>query len=258
MEQLVLVEKHYRTGYIILNRPEKRNALSVALINRLKAALQELIYDEKIKIIVIKSSGKAFCAGADLDYIIQMRNNNFEENLRDSQNLRELFDLIFHCPKICIAQVQGPALAGGCGLATVCDFCFATPDAVFGYTEARIGFIPALVMVYLQNKISATHTRELLLTGDILSAEKALQIGLINQVIDNDKIEKTIAEFAEKLCESVSDASVAMIKEMLVGIQGKNFSEALEYAARMNAGARETEDCKRGMEAFLNKEKITW
>lgn len=256
--QLVTYETKERVGYITLNRPEKRNALSYEMVSDLKQAFQMAEEDAACKVIVIKGNGEAFCAGADLAYLQQLQKNTYEENLADSRHLMELFDKIYHSKKVVISQVHGPALAGGCGLATVCDFCFATPASTFGYTEVKIGFVPAIVMVFLVRKVAEKTAREILLTGEVFNAEKALSYNLINNIVAPELLESTVFEFAQKLCRQASGQSLSLVKEMLSKVQSMDVREALEYAAGTNATARASEDCKRGIAAFLNKEKLNW
>ena len=170
----------------------------------------------------------------------------------------ELFQFIYHSHKVVISQISGPALAGGCGLATVCDFSFATPQSTFGYTEVKIGFVPAIVMVFLVRKVAEKTARQLLLTGDVFDAQKALNYGLINEVVEADALEETVFKFAQKLCKQTSAQSLGLVKEMLANVQSMEVNSALDYAAQTNAKARATEDCKKGIAAFLNKEKLTW
>lgn len=256
--QLVLTEVRNRVGYVILNRPEKRNALSPELVGELKQVISDFLANEEVKVIVLKSADKPFCAGADLGYLAKIREFSYEENVADSQNLRQLFDLLHQGNKIFISQVEGPALAGGCGLASICDFCFASSEATFGYTESKIGFVPALVAVYLQGRLKGSDIRELLLTGKIISAEEAQRIGLINSVFRAEEIGNAVTAFSENLADSVSGQSVAFIKELLRTIPGMNTGNALDFAAEMNAKARNSSDCIKGIDSFLNKQKISW
>ncbi len=258
MSNLVQYEVKDRVGYIILNRPEKRNALSYEMVSEIKLAFMNAEADKDCKVIVIKGSGEAFCAGADLAYLQQLQTNTFDENLADSRHLMELFQFIYHSNKVVISQINGPALAGGCGLASVCDFSFATPESTFGYTEVKIGFVPAIVMVFLVRKVSEKNAREMLLTGDVFKAEKALQYGLINYIVEPDELEDAVFKFAQKLCKQASAQSLGLVKEMLANVQSMDVNKALEYAAQTNAKARATDDCKRGIAAFLNKEKLSW
>lgn len=258
MSNLVQYEVKDRVGYITLNRPEKRNALSYEMVSEIKLAFMNAEADKECKVIVIKGSGEAFCAGADLAYLQQLQTNTFDENLADSRHLMELFQFIYHSKKVVVSQINGPALAGGCGLASVCDFSFATPESTFGYTEVKIGFVPAIVMVFLVRKVAEKNAREMLLTGDVFKADKALQYGLINYIIEPEELDDVVFKFAQKLCKQTSMQSVELIKEMLANVQSMDVNEALEYAAQTNAKARATDDCKRGIAAFLNKEKLSW
>lgn len=255
---MVISEIRERVGYISLNHPEKRNALGPQMVAALKESITAFLASPEIKVIVLRSTSSVFCAGADLGYLAQIRDFSREENLADSQSLRELFDLIYQSDKLFISEVKGPALAGGCGLATLCDFCYADPEATFGYTESKIGFVPALVMVYLQHRISGAHLRDLLLTGRIISAEEALEKGLVNQVVLAGDLESEVFAFASGLCKSVSASSVGFIKKMLRELPGMSLNDSLDYAASVNADARKSADCIKGIDAFLNKEKLNW
>ncbi len=258
MSNLVLYEVKNRVGYITLNRPEKRNALSFEFVQEIKAVFKKAEADTECKVIVLKANGEAFCAGADLAYLQQLQNNTHEENLTDSNNLMELFRAIYLSPKVVISMVNGPALAGGCGLATVCDFSFASAESTFGYTEVKIGFVPAIVMVFLVRKTGEKTARELLLTGNIFDAAQAKAYGLINEVFTKEELENKTEEFALKLCKQASASSLAFVKEMLAEVQHLTVNEGLAYASEMNAKARKTDDCKKGIAAFLNKEKLSW
>jgi len=258
MTEQILTEIRDRIGYVTLNRPEKRNALNAEMVKELKAALQSMISDENAKVIVLRAEGKVFCSGADLGYLQSLQNFTYEENLEDSRNLKDLFQMIYTAPKVIIAQIQGHALAGGCGLATVCDFSYSVKEAKFGYTEVKIGFIPAIVKVFLLRKIGEGKAKELLLEADLLEAGKAKEFGLINKVVEEGKLEQEVYDLAQKLINQNSGQSMALTKEMIANVQEKSLEEGLEYAAMMNAKARGTSDCQKGIAAFLNKEKIDW
>ncbi len=256
--KFVEVEIKERVGYIILNRPDKRNALNADFVGELKAAFQSAEKNNAIKVIVLKANGEAFCAGADLGYLKSLQENSFEENLADSNNLMELFKLIYFLKKIVIAQVEGHAIAGGCGLATVCDFVYAVPDIKFGYTEVRIGFIPAIVSLFILRKIGETRAKELLLSGDLIDSLVAERYGLINKISPAIEIDEKVFIFAKRLCEQNSGQSMGSTKDLIAKVQHLNIKEGLDLAANKNAKSRETEDCKSGISAFLNKEKLTW
>lgn len=247
-----------RIGYITLNRPDKRNALSFEVVKELKEAFAKMEKEEAVKVIVLKANGDVFCSGADLSYLQKLQGFSYEENLEDSNHLKELFAQIYTLHKVVIAQVQGHALAGGCGLATVCDFTFSVPEAKFGYTEVKIGFIPAIVMVFLLRKIGEARAKQLLLSGDPVKAEDALRLGLITKVVSKESLEADVNAFAQTLVTANSAHAMMLTKQMIAQVQSMPLEEALTYAASMNAQARASADCRKGVAAFLNKEKLTW
>ncbi|CAN5364038.1 enoyl-CoA hydratase-related protein [soil metagenome] len=255
---LVLIEKKERIGFLTINRPEKRNALSFELVTELISAFHQAHEDKEIKVIILKASGTIFCAGADLAYLQKLQSNTFEENLEDSRHLKDLYQLIYTMDKVVIAQINGHAIAGGCGLASICDFSFAVPEAKFGYTEVRIGFVPALVNVFLLRKLGEGRSRQLLLGGNLIDAVTAMEMGLINWVVPAIHLEERVIEFARSLCIENSAESMAYVKKIIAEVPGMELNKALEYSATLNAQARASEDCKKGISAFLNKEKITW
>lgn len=255
---LVIYEVKDRIGYITLNRAEKRNALSAELVTELKDTFAKAEKDSAVKVIVLKANGDSFCAGADLAYLQSLQQFSYEQNLEDSNHLKDLFLQIYTLKKIVIAQVQGHALAGGCGLATVCDFAFAVPEAKLGYTEVKIGFIPAIVMVFLLRKIGEQKAKHLLLTGELITAETAERWNLINQVVAKEQLHQTVADFAQKLITNNSAQSMELTKQMIAAVQSMSLEDALKHASQMNAQARGTEDCKKGIAAFLNKQDLRW
>ena len=247
-----------RVAYITINRPEKRNALNPQLVQDLKDLFSEAEVSKEAKVIVLKANGEAFCAGADLAYLKELQSNTFEENIADSNHLKELFEQIYHNKKVVIAQVEGHAIAGGGGLATVCDFVFSVPEAKFGFTEVKIGFVPAIISVFILRKIGEMRTKELLLTGQLVTANKAKALNLINYIYDKDDIEDEVQSFAEKLIINCSGDSLGLTKELLANVSSMDYKEGLSYASEMNANARQSKDCIAGISAFLNKDRIIW
>ena len=247
-----------RVGFITLNRPEKRNALNAQFVSELKEAFNHAEKDTDCKVVILNAKGDAFCAGADLSYLQELQSNSYDENLADSTHLMELFQQIYTLPKVVIAQVQGHAIAGGCGLASVCDLAIASKESKFGYSEVKIGFVPAIVSVFLIKQIGVAKSKELLLTGKIISADEAKSIGLINKVSIKEKLESSVMYTAQSLVKTASADSLKLTKQLINGVSDKSISEGFEWAAEMNAKARETNDCKKGIAAFLNKEKLNW
>jgi methylglutaconyl-CoA hydratase len=256
---MIEVEFENRITWIYLNRPDKRNALSQELVLALTDEITFQLTNDACRLIVIGARGTSFCSGADLESILQLQTNSFDENLADSQLLRKLFQLIFESPKPIISMVHGAAFAGGCGLASLTDFCFASKDAKFAYTEVKIGFIPALVMVFLKHKIAGQHLRNLLYTGQIISAQQAYEIGLISHLADdNIALKEQVAAFANQFITQTSGNSFTLTKKLLLATNNLNLNDALDIAAKTNAHARSTDDCKKGIHAFINKIKLTW
>lgn len=258
VDAMVMYEVRNRVAYIRMNRPEKRNALSPEMVQALRDAFARFRQDATAKVAVLSGEGKAFCAGADLAYLQTMQAFSYDENLQDSNNLKQLFLEIYLTPKLVIAQTHGYTLAGGCGLASVCDLVYAGTQTKFGYTESKLGFLPAIVSVFLVRKLGEAHVRELLLTGDQIDAEKAVRIGLAHQVFPEETLAQSVTEVAERLCRENSSQSVLLTKRMIAELQMMNLKEGLEYAAEMNARAREHDDFKKGVRSFLNKEKLSW
>lgn len=255
----LLYETSNRKATITLNRPEKRNALDDAMVGELGTAFQQAARDQNVKVIILRGAGPAFCAGADLEYLSRIAKYDLEENRADSNKLAHLFKTIYELRKPVIAAVHGPALAGGCGLASVCDIVIATEEsASFGYTEVRIGFIPAVVMIFLIKRVGEGKARELVLRGNTISANEAAAIGLVNIVVPAAVFEQTIGKLVSDLLQNNSLLAMGLCKEMLSKLHGLNLMEALDFAANMNAAARMTPDCKEGIAAFLNKEKLQW
>jgi methylglutaconyl-CoA hydratase len=257
MEYIELEVKE-RIGTIILNRPKKRNALNFELVSELKEAFTSFERDESVKVIVLKAKGPAFCAGADLAYLQKLQGFSYEENLLDSKHLKELFLTIYTLKKVVVAQVQGNAIAGGCGLASVCDFAFTVPEAMFGYTEVKLGFIPAIVMVFLLRKIGVGNASHLLLSGELISADEACRMGMVNKVVPSEILEDAVLTFAKKLLVENSSQAMLTTKQMIAKVQSMQLDEALNFAAEMNAIARSSDDCQKGIRAFLDKQKIAW
>jgi methylglutaconyl-CoA hydratase len=247
-----------RIATVTLNRAEKRNALHPNMVTELLDALHLIELDNDAKVVIIKANGEAFCAGADLSYLQQLQTNTFEENLEDSRHLKKLFKTIYDFPKVVIAQVEGTALAGGCGLANVCDFCYATPESKFGFTEVKIGFIPALVSVFLVRKIGEAKAKDLLLSGTIISANEAAECGLVTKIVEKESIADFVKDKCNQLILQASAQSLSLTKNLISATQHLSIDDALEYAANQNAIARATEDCKKGIASFLNKQKLNW
>jgi methylglutaconyl-CoA hydratase len=258
MFQFVQYAVDNRVARVTLNRPDKRNALNQTVVNELTEAFTKASNDPAVKVVQLHANGNVFSAGADLDYLQQLQRNAFDENLADSTRLADLFKLIATMPKPVVACVRGAAIAGGCGLATVCDFSLVSNDTQFGYTESRIGFVPAIVMIFLLRKIGDTRARDLMLTGRLIDAAEAERIGLVTKALPAEQLDSELEQLTNALLNDASAQSMALIKQMAVNVPSMTLDDALQYAAKTNAAARASDDCKRGIAAFLSKEKISW
>ena len=257
-EELVLYSVKDRIASITLNRVEKRNALNPDLVAQLINNLQRAAEDEDVKVIVLKANGSTFSAGADLAYLQQLQQNSYEENVADSNNLKNLFTTICYLPKVVIAQIEGHAIAGGCGLATVCDIVFSVPEANFGYTEVKLGFVPAIVSCFLMRKTSETIAKRILLTGELFTAEEALRYNLITFVTNKEDIAQKVNDFAVDLCNNTSGNALMVTKQLINQTTYPLLEKSLELAIQINARVRESEDFKKGIASFLKKEKTKW
>jgi len=241
---------------ITLNRPEKRNALSFQMIAEVLTALDEIENSEAL-VAIFTGAGKAFCAGMDLDELKSLIGKTRAENVEDSRRMAKLFRRLYDFPKPTIAAVNGAAIAGGTGIATMCDFTFAAPEAKFGYTEVRIGFVPAIVSSVLVWQVGHKIARDLLLTGRVFDADEAHRIGLVNEVVPSDSLMKRSRELAGKLIEN-SPSSVRLTKKLINSFISQALDEQMQQAIEENAAIRQTSDFREGVSSFLEKRKPRW
>ena len=241
---------------LTLNRPDNRNAISYELIADLQKAL-EAIEKSASQVLIITGAGKAFSSGMDLENLKSLIGRTPEQNLEDSRTMARLFRSIYDFPKPTIAAVNGAAIAGGTGIATICDFTLATQEAKFGYTEVRIGFVPAIVSNFLVRQVGEKHARDLLLTGRIFGADEALRLGLVNEIVDPDRLLPRAYELARILMEN-SPASLRATKALLSQSINEELDRRVESAIEGNARVRQTPDFREGISAFLEKRKPRW
>src|SRR5216684_3829511 len=241
---------------ITLNRPEKRNAVSRALVEELLAALDE-VEKSSAQVVILTGAGKAFCAGMDLEELKALLGRTHDENVQDSSRMAHIFRRIYDFPLPTIAAVNGAAIAGATGFATMCDFTLAVPEAKFGYTEVRIGFVPAIVSSLLVWQVGHKIARDLLLSGRIFDAEEAYRFGLVNEIVPAEHLITRARELAVQLMEN-SPTSVRQTKKLINGFIAKTLDQQIEAAVEQNAGIRQTEDFREGVTAFLEKRKPRW
>jgi methylglutaconyl-CoA hydratase len=252
------IQLSYGSGIatLTLNRPEKRNAISYELIDEFLQALAE-VAQSPVRVLILTGAGAAFCSGMDLENLKALLGRTAKQNLQDSDTMAKLFRSLYEFSKVTIAAVNGAAIAGGMGLATLCDFTLAVPEAKFGYTEVRIGFIPAIVSVFLQRQIGEKPARDLLLTGRIIGADEAHRVGLINEVVPAEKLMERAHQLAGLLLEN-SPESLLRTKRLLTESSRDELDAQIGVALHENAAIRETADFREGITSFLEKRKPRW
>ena len=237
---------------LLLDRPEKRNALNDGLISALKDALREADGDPEVRVVIIRGAGNDFCSGADLASIQKIANATYEENLADARSLGELFTLIREVRVPVVAAVHGRALAGGCGLAMACDLIVADANARFGFPEVKIGFVPAMVAAIVRRNMSERRAFAVLTLGHEMTARELLVEGVVHAVAEDGDFEETIASVTERYAK-LSGSAVQMTKRLLYDIDRLDFDAAIEAGADINAKARMTDDCRAGIAKFLDR-----
>ena len=256
MYQTLLLEITGNVATITLNRPDKRNAISTQMMAEMQTALDE-IEKSHARVGIVTGAGKAFCAGMDLEMLACIAKQSPAENQEDSRRIAKMLRRIWSFPRPLIAAVNGPAFAGGCGIATLCDFTLAAPEAKFGYTEVKIGFLPAIVSVFLTRQIGEKRSRDLLLTGRIIEAAEAKEFGLVSEIVPADKLMERAHELANVLI-AASPSSLTRSKHLLVSSAAAGVDHDLERAILENARIRCTPDFQEGVASFLEKRKPVW
>lgn len=241
---------------ITLNRPERRNALTPEMQQELITEL-ESARDGATQVVILTGAGTAFCAGLDLTVLERTESKSAAEQEANTRCLARLFRTLYTLPIPTIAAVNGHAIAGGTGLATLCDFTFAVPEAKFGYTEVKIGFVPALVSAFLWLQIGEKRARSLLLTGRIFGAQEAQVLGLVNEIIEPDRVLPHSTTFAQELLQN-SPAAMRATKELLLAQSLPQLDAQIERAIAVSITARQQPDFREGVAAFLEKRKPAW
>jgi methylglutaconyl-CoA hydratase len=254
--ETLLLDTTEHLSTITLNRPEKRNAITTQMIADLQSAL-DAIEKTDTRVVIVTGTGKAFCAGIDLELLQAIAQQTPAENQDDSRRIAKMFRKIWSYSRPLIAAVNGHALAGGCGIATLCDFTLSVPEAKFGYTEVKIGFLPAIVSVFLSRQIGEKRCRDLLLTGRLVEASEAKELGLVNEIVSSEKLMARAHELGNDLL-AASPSSITRAKHLLVSAAAAGVDHDLERAVLESARVRCTPDFKEGLAAFLEKRKPIW
>jgi methylglutaconyl-CoA hydratase len=237
---------------LTLNDPERANPLSPAMMEALTGALERAAADDGVRAVILTGAGRHFSAGADLEALERVASGGDEAaNRADSEGLRRLFEVLLGHPKLTVAAVHGAAIAGGCGLATACDLVVAEGGARFAYTEVKIGFIAAVVLTFLTRRVPGHVARRMLLDPEMLSGERAVAIGLADELADEGRALERARELALAVCAKASPAALAATKALLNEAIGLGWREALEVAAAANVAQRRHVECVRGVRRFL-------
>lgn len=252
----ILINDNPPIRTITLNRPERRNAMTQEMQSELISALEETAVSEN-RVLILTGAGEAFCSGLDLSELQTMRNKTAAEHRIDAQRIGRLLVALYESRVPTIAAVHGPAIAGGTGLATICDFTLATPAAKFGFTEVRIGFVPALVSAFLSLQLGDKRCRDLLLTGRLFDAAEAHQMGLVNEIVAHGELMARAETLAQTLLAN-SPQSLSATKRLLAAQNRPWLDAAIIAAMEANAESRETADFHEGISAFLEKRKPVW
>jgi methylglutaconyl-CoA hydratase len=247
---------------ILLNRPEKRNALSHQLIEDLTQALEAFAASQTCRVVIITGAGSSFCAGLDIEHLHAMavapgHLSATDDYHADAQRIATLLNTLYSLPKPTIAAVNGAAIAGGMGIATLCDFTLAVPEAKFGFTEVRIGFVPAIVAAFLRTQLGEKSSRDLLLTGRLISATEAQSLGLINRIVDEPDLMREAHALAHRLIRN-SPAALEATKRLLGRFTDRHLPDDIEAAIRASVDARSNADFQEGVSAFLEKREPQW
>jgi methylglutaconyl-CoA hydratase len=253
----ILISEDAGVRTITLNRPERRNALTQEMQVDLIEAFREADDSATTRVVVLTGAGDAFCAGLDLTSLQRMQDKSALTLSEDAHRLQKLFRTLYELPVPTIAAVNGHAVAGGTGLATLCDFTLAVPAAKFGYTEVKIGFVPALVSAYLSLQVGEKQARNLLLTGRLFTAEEALGLGLVTEIVPPEELQARVRSLTEILIAN-SPSSLRATKNLLTDQNRAWLDAAMHVSMQANARSRETPDFREGIAAFLEKRKPTW
>lgn len=250
-------EKIGEVAHITLDRPKVHNAFNSVMIGELLTAFARIKDDPEVRMGVLTGEGKSFCAGADLNWMREIVRYSYEQNLEESLQIAELHHNIYTLPKPTVAKVNGTAIGGGTGFLSACDIAIASEEARFGLSEVKLGLVPAAISPYVVRKIGESKAREYFLTGVRISAERAVEIGLINEIVPLRELGDRVAELVDQLLTSGPEA-LARCKELILNVARMGTEEAGEYTARMIADLRISAEGQEGMAAFLEKRKPSW
>lgn len=255
--ETIIVNLEPPIARLILNRPEVHNAFNSVMIRELTQALKEIKSQSDLRVLILTGEGKSFCAGADLNWMREIINYSFEENLRESRELAELMFQLDQLPLPSIARINGATIGGGNGFHAACDIAIASEEAFFSLSEVKIGLIPAVISPYVIRRIGESWARQYFLTGERISAKKAEEIGLVHKTVPGPELDEAVAEIVKLLLTSGPEA-IRRSKELIQRVPLMSIEEAKEYTAKVIAELRISPEGQEGMAAFLEKRKPSW
>ena len=255
--ETVRLEMDSGVARVTMNRPDIRNAFNEVMISELRQAFAAINADESVRVVVLTGEGKSFCAGADLHWMRKVVSYTYEQNYEDSLNLASLMREVYDCPRPVVGRINGAAIGGGTGLVAVCDIPVAADTAVFSFSEVKIGLVPACISPYVLKRVGERYGREYFLTGERLTADKALRCGLVNRVVASDDLDTAVDEVVGNLLTSGPDA-LATCKRMVRMVGDMDLDAAGPATAEMIAKLRMSEEGQEGMAAFLERRKPAW
>jgi methylglutaconyl-CoA hydratase len=246
-----------QVAHVRLNRPDVRNAFNAELIATLTSTFEELGNDENVRAIVLSGEGPVFCGGADISWMRASLDLSYGDNVADARRMSDMFRTIDRCPKPVIVKIHGAALGGGAGLAAVCDIVIASSDAVFGFTEVKLGIIPAVISPFVLAKIGASHARALFLTGERFDAKRAHHIGLVHEVVVADTLDVSVERIVNEIL-SAGPSAVAAAKALVPRVREASYVESRDLTAEAIAKQRTSSEGQEGLRAFLERRKAGW
>ena len=249
--------KDGRIGRVSFCRPEIHNAFNGTVIAEMSHLFKELAQDDDLRVILLTGEGKSFCAGADLNWMREVITQSFEQNLAESNALAELFYQIYTFKRPVVGRINGAAIGGGTGFVAVCDIAIAARSAKFSFSEVKIGVVPACIGPYVIRKMGEGKSRELFITGERMSADRAFEVGLVNKVVDDDRLDSEVENLIQSILSSGPEA-VAMAKKLVSEVPLMSPAQFKPFTAEMIAKLRVSSEGQEGMDAFLNKRKPKW
>jgi methylglutaconyl-CoA hydratase len=255
--QFLNVRREGPVEYITLNRPDVRNAFNEQVIDEITRWAAEVAEDDEVRVAVLAGAGKAFCAGADLTWMSRMVSYTHDENVQDASTMAKMYASLDHLPIALIGRVHGAALGGGAGLVAVCDIVVAESQATFGFTEVKVGIVPAVISPYVLTKVGLSTARELFLTGMRFDAPRAREIGLVHAVAPEEQLDACVGKYVSELLTAAPGA-ISTAKELLRKVWGRPVQDVTGITTDTIAARRVSEEGQEGMKAFLEKRKPNW